>query len=69
MTVITENAVDDSIGVTCFRVAMSCSKPNPINTPTGPHKAKTMTPKYTVMLLQIAVMLDPEESQQAPCVL
>ena len=30
---------------------MSCSKPNPINTPTGPHKAEMVTPTYTVVLL------------------
>ena len=32
------------------------------------HKAKMVTPTYTVVLLQIAIMLDPRESQKAPCV-
>ena len=27
-----------------------------------------VTPTYTVVLLQIAIMLDPRESQKAPCV-
>ena len=58
-------------------LATAIIRPNPaadkpgslgtIYSPTGPHKAKTMTPKNTVMLLQIAVMLDPEQSQQSLC--
>ena len=27
-----------------------------------------VTPTYTVVLLQIAIMLDPRENQKAPCV-
>ena len=31
----------------------------PTNTLTGPHKAKMVTTTYTVVLLQIAIMLEP----------
>ena len=36
---------------------LAASKPT--DTPTGPHKAKMVTPTYTVVLLQVAIMLEP----------
>ena len=40
---------------------------NKTNTPTGPHKAKIVTPTYTVVLLQIAILLDPRASKPLVC--
>ena len=36
---------------------LAASKPT--DTPTGPHKAMMVTPTYTVVLLQVAVMVEP----------
>ena len=36
----------------------------PTNMSTGLHEAKMVTPRYTVVLLQFAIML---RSQEAPC--
>ena len=51
MTVITETAVDDSIGVTCFRVREQLETKSDQHADRK-HKAKMVTPTYTVMLLQ-----------------
>ena len=38
----------------------------PTNTPTRPHKAKMVTTTYTVVLLQLAILLDPRAKPASP---
>ena len=38
----------------------------PTNTPTRPQKAKMVTPTYTVVLLELAILLDPKAKPASP---
>ena len=38
----------------------------PTNTPTRPHKDKMVTPTCTVVLLELAILLDPKAKPASP---